>query len=135
MSDVFLSYHSHDRPLAEQVFELLRASGLDVRFDCQSIPPGAVWMDEIETALGGCRTFVVLLTRTAPRRWVAAEVRAAIRRFYPRPDAFRIVPVRVDGGPEPTPEPHAPAAFLDDFQWLRRQVRRRGAGPTEPCAS
>ena len=111
--DIFLSYHWKDQEFAQQVYDGLTGAGFQVWFDRECIKPGDSWMAAIEQGLSKVHTFVVLLTDSAPKRWVEAEVGAAIRRFYAEPDAVRIVPVIIGQG---TAAPESLGAFLDAFQ-------------------
>lgn len=59
---VFLSYCSHDRVMATQLFFRLRAAGFDVWFDNSSLKGGDNYDAMIQDAIGRCRVFLPLLT-------------------------------------------------------------------------
>lgn len=59
---VFLSYCSHDRVMASQLFFRLRAAGFDVWFDNSSLQGGDNYDTMIQDAIGRCRVFLPLLT-------------------------------------------------------------------------
>jgi adenylate cyclase len=62
MSDIFISYSSHDREKAEQLTELLASAGLSVWIDNAALNAAASWSKEIVEAINGCKVFVVLLS-------------------------------------------------------------------------
>ena len=59
---VFLSYCSHDRVMASQLFFRLRSAGFDVWFDNSNLQGGDDYNTMIEDAIGRCRVFLPLLT-------------------------------------------------------------------------
>jgi|GEM_PF-3213724 hypothetical protein len=111
--DLFLSYHWSDAELAMQVYDSLTAAGYRVWFDRECIEPGQPWLAALEDGLSQVHTFLVLLSDDAPKRWVDAEVSAALRRYYPDPEKFRIVPLIARTGPA---TPASLGVFLDAFQ-------------------
>jgi hypothetical protein len=89
MTDVFLSYSSADRPVAERVQAQLAARGLDVFWD-QTIPAGQDWDTWIRARLTEARTVVVLWSRTSVQ---SPNVRheAMVAR-----DAGKLLPAMID---------------------------------------
>ncbi len=89
MSDIFISYSSQDRPVAERVRAALVAAGYGVFWD-QAIPPGKDWDSWIRDELTGARLVVVLLTKASV---ASPNVRheAIIAR-----EAGKLLPVMVD---------------------------------------
>jgi len=60
--DVFLSHNSDDKPLVEELaLRLQDEAGLNPWLDAWHIPGGAQWEQEIDQALGSCRTCAVIL--------------------------------------------------------------------------
>ena len=75
--DVFLSYASADSAVAEELFNLLSNRGLRCFMAKKSIKGGAVWREEIRTALRSSRSVLLLLTpNSINNRWVMCEVGA-----------------------------------------------------------
>jgi len=62
--DAFISYASADRPLAQDLYDRLRAEGFKVWFDKARLDPGFNWHQEIEQ---GCENSRVLLPVLTPR--------------------------------------------------------------------
>ncbi len=126
--EIFLSFHFCDEPLARQVYERLTAEGFRVWFCVEAYGPGAVWLAEIEQALRDAETFLVLLTDTAPQRWVEAEVGAALRRQVHDPEHFRILPVlAISNGRAP----QSLGMFLDAFERCELHLRENLVEPDE----
>jgi hypothetical protein len=65
--------------------------GISAFRDEESIRKGDQWMKRLETALQGCRAFIVLIGSEGVQRWVSAEVQVALsRHLSPRDDAKRL---------------------------------------------
>ena len=111
---VFLSYSRNDPEAAAFCRAQLERAGLTVFKDDKSIDDGKPWLDELQKAVDGCRTFVVLVGRDGVRRWIGAETQVALSRYFgPHDDTKRlpIFPILLDGiAPETLP------AFLRLFQ-------------------
>ncbi len=89
MKDVFISYASENRAIAQRVAEGLETAGLSVWWDRQ-IEVGGEWDKSIEEALAVAKCVVVLWTGHAKRsRWVRAEARASLKKT-------RMVPVLLE---------------------------------------
>jgi hypothetical protein len=89
MKDVFISYASEDRGIAQHIAIGLEAAGISVWWDRQ-IQVGTEWDKSIEDALAAAKCVVVLWTAHAKQsRWVRAEARAALQQE-------RIVPVMLE---------------------------------------
>ncbi len=63
--DVFISYSSSDRQLADFVHRHLRDEGLEVFMASVSLSPGDVWDERIRRALNEAKWVVVLASRAA----------------------------------------------------------------------
>ena len=110
----FLSYHHADAIAAAALAGGLRQAGLDVFWDKTELHAGDRWLQRLEQAVERCDAFVVLVGRDGIRRWMAAEVEAALNRhFGPLDDAQRL-PIHPVLLPEVSPESMAP--FLRLFQ-------------------
>ncbi|MFA9562527.1 MAG: toll/interleukin-1 receptor domain-containing protein, partial [Nitrospirota bacterium] len=89
MKDVFVSYASEDRAIAQRLALGLEASGISVWWDRQ-IQVGSEWDKTIEEALTAAKCVVVLWTGHAKQsRWVRAEARAALNQE-------KVVPVMLE---------------------------------------
>lgn len=60
--DVFISYSRSDSKVAEMLYEVLSAKGLNVWYDRMKLKAGADWMEEIEQAIETSRVFIPILS-------------------------------------------------------------------------
>jgi len=75
--DVFLSYGSGDRDLAEEIKDMLSAKKLNCFFADESIPLGHEWIKSIFDALNSSQVGVFLITRDSFKSsWLMAEAGA-----------------------------------------------------------
>jgi len=90
---VFLSHASEDNSLAVRLAKDLIASGIDTFLDVWDIAAGDSLRRRIDTGLGACTHFVVLLTPVSiSKPWVNAEIDAAfVQKVIGR---FVFIPVR-----------------------------------------
>jgi hypothetical protein len=94
MKDIFISYASEDRPVAQRVAAGLEQSGLSVWWD-RHIQVGSEWDKTIEDALAVAKCVVVLWTGHAKNsRWVRAEAREALKQE-------KVVPVMLEANAIP----------------------------------
>ena len=94
MKEVFISYASEDRPVAQRLAAALEQSGLSVWWDRQ-IQVGSEWDKTIEDALAAAKCVVVLWTGHAKNsRWVRAEAREALNQE-------KVVPVLLEANAIP----------------------------------
>jgi tetratricopeptide (TPR) repeat protein len=78
MHDVFISYHSRDRSLAEELRDRLVAEGFRVWFDKEKLEGGRDWYHDIKSALDDCRVVIPVLTPHWKRsEWTKFETYAA----------------------------------------------------------
>lgn len=61
--DVFISYSRTDIEFAEKISKSLKAKGLKVWFDKESIPGGHDWKNNIEIGISGSKLFLPVLTK------------------------------------------------------------------------
>ncbi|MEJ2231346.1 MAG: toll/interleukin-1 receptor domain-containing protein [Nitrospirales bacterium] len=116
MKDVFISYATEDRPVAQRLAAGLEGSGLSVWWD-RHIQVGSEWDKTIEDALTAAKCVVVLWTGHAKNsRWVRAEAREALKQE-------KVVPVMLEANA-------IPLAFTG-IQALRFSEWDGGAGSKE----
>lgn len=60
--ETFISYSRQDKEFALEFAREMKAAGLSVWLDQLDIPTGARWDDEVESALGECTVFLIILT-------------------------------------------------------------------------
>ena len=78
MKDIFISYASEDRAIAQRLAAGLEREGLSVWWDRQ-IQVGAEWDKTIEDALAAAKCVIVLWTpHSKQSQWVRAEAREAL---------------------------------------------------------
>jgi hypothetical protein len=94
MKDIFISYASEDRPIAQRLAAGLEQSGLSVWWD-RHIQVGSEWDKTIEDALAAAKCVVVLWTGHAKTsRWVRAEARESLKQE-------KVVPVMLEANAIP----------------------------------
>lgn len=91
--NIFLSYASEQRPLAEDLCHRLQAAGHEVFFDREDLPAGRSYDDHIFQAVAACELFVFLVTpeSVAAGRYTRTELKIASRR-WPTP-GWHVLPV------------------------------------------
>ncbi|HET9355423.1 MAG TPA: TIR domain-containing protein, partial [Sphingomicrobium sp.] len=94
MADVFISYASVDRAVAERIARAIEKSGLSVWWD-RHIKGGAEFSRDIEEHLESATKILVLWSKEAVNsRWVKDEASVAV-------DTGRLVAATIDGTPAP----------------------------------
>ena len=107
--EVFLSYSSRDRDLAERLARDLSKQGIPVFLEQDSLEPGHRWEEQIRNALERAEAMVVLLTPASlDSQWVTMEWRVGLES-----SSRRVIPVLAGGvGFEQIP------LELGDLQWI-----------------
>ena len=96
MSDVFLSYANADRERAVAIAELLRLGGYSVWWD-RTIPPGRVFDEVLQEALGTAGCIVVLWSRASvASNWVKTEAAEGATRQILVPALLEDVPIPIE---------------------------------------
>jgi formylglycine-generating enzyme required for sulfatase activity len=100
--DLFVSYNSVDRNMVIQVLEQLRGfpEPLDTFFDRQSLTPGKLWFDELQSALCRSRAVAVFIGMDGLGRWQKLEMILALDRqasLDSTDNDFRVIPVILPG--------------------------------------
>jgi hypothetical protein len=93
--DIFLSYASEQRAIAEEIALALRSEGHEVFFDRSELPDGEAYNARIREALSGCALLIFLVSpqSIAEGRYTLTELRFAQEK-WPAP-AGRVLPVVV----------------------------------------
>jgi TolB-like protein len=107
--DAFLSYASHDAPLANSIVETLEKHGLRCWIAPRDVTPGSHYADHIMSAISRARVLVLVLSDSAlASKHVGKEVERASSKGRP------IIALRTDAAPL-TP---AFEYFLSESQWI-----------------
>lgn len=80
MTDAFISHNSADKPVVEEIASRLRKTGNEPWLDIWNLIPGYPWQEEIEQALGWCKTCAVFIGKDKLRPRQNAEMWTAINR-------------------------------------------------------
>src|SRR5277367_4574074 len=89
--DVFISYSSKDKPIADGVCATLEQHGLRCWIAPRDIVPGAEWSTSIIQALNEARVFVLVLSHSANEsNQIKREVERAVHNGTP------IIPYRIE---------------------------------------
>ena len=120
--DVFISYSSHDRAMAEELANRLREAGLSLFFDRWCLPGGKPWGPLLEQSIQESASCAVLIGREGFGPWQASEMWAALDRQGRAPD-FPVIPTLLPGAEE------VPSLFLGLNTWvdMRRGVEDKAA--------
>jgi len=89
--DVFLSYSSKDKPVADATCAVLEGRGIRCWMAPRDIMPGADWGESIIDAIHGARVFVLVFSNNANESvQIKREVERAINKAIP------VVPLRIE---------------------------------------
>jgi hypothetical protein len=110
-SSVFISYAADTKPQAQELTRALENQGIESWVDFKDLQPGQRFKDQLESALGAARWFLVLVgSGNRTTLWQEAEWSAALAHSWTDSDK-RVLPV-VFGETEPPP-------FLRNWVFLR----------------
>ncbi|MGH8908649.1 MAG: TIR domain-containing protein [Egibacteraceae bacterium] len=98
--DVFLSHHSADSSVVEQLAERLRGEGIAPWLDRWRLRPGDDWQEEIIRGLGASDACAVCVGPPGLGDWARLELRVAQDRVA-KNRAFRLFMVLLPGAPNP----------------------------------
>jgi TIR domain len=108
MSDIFISYATEDRKVAQRLARTLINLGWSVWWD-RKIPPGKSFDEVIEKELARCHCVVVLWSKiSVHKRWVKLEARGATKRGV-------LIPVLIDKVVPPFEFSDVQAASMSDW--------------------
>jgi TolB-like protein len=117
---VFLSYASQDAGAARRICEALRAAGVEVWFDQNSLRGGDAWDASIRRQIKNCALFIPVISRNTHQReegYFRLEWKLAVDRSHLMTSsrAF-LVPVAIDDTGDD--DEHVPDRFRE-LQWTR----------------
>ncbi|MGB3537573.1 MAG: toll/interleukin-1 receptor domain-containing protein [Mesorhizobium sp.] len=96
---VFISYAREDHEAASDIYQWLRAAGLEVWMDTKRLKPGQNWNFEINIALQNSSFVVVILSKNSvdKRGYAQREIRTALEKAEEKliDDVF-IIPILLD---------------------------------------
>ena len=111
MTDLFISYSSEDRLIAERLAVQLRVDGWEVFWDRQ-INAGAQWSTEIQRSLRNARCVIVLWSATSKKSfWVKGEAADSF-------ETNRYLPLLIDKAGPPRLFEHVQAISI--ARWVER---------------
>jgi len=87
MSDVFISYSSDAKPMAERLAESLERKGRSTRADFRSLTSSERWIEEMQRALDNAKYFLIVIgpkNRIGP--WQDREWQGALQRTWSDPN-------------------------------------------------
>jgi hypothetical protein len=94
MPDAFISYASHDAPIAIALVEALEKAGLTCWIAPRDVRAGALYADAIVRAISGAKTFVLVLSESSiDSSHVGKEIERASSKKRP------IIALRIDAAP------------------------------------
>ena len=92
--DVFISYSSKNRKVADAICHVLEEHGIKCWIAPRDIPGGAEYGDIIEDAIKNCRIFIIIFSKPASlSHWVKGELNVAFNA------GKYIIPYRIDETP------------------------------------
>jgi tetratricopeptide (TPR) repeat protein len=107
----FLSYHSGDQVLAEQLEGALRGRGADVFFAPKNLRTGGYWQPALAEGIARASAFVLLVGEKGLGPWQVIEYYEALDRRVKEAD-FPVVLVLLEGQPAPG------LPFLRQLHWI-----------------
>ena len=92
--DVFISYSSKDKPVADAACATLEDHGIRCWIAPRDIPPGADWSASIVEAITACKVMVLVFTENSN---ASAQVKREVERAVAKGKA--LVPLRLEDVP------------------------------------
>jgi hypothetical protein len=122
--DVFLSYHSLDRPVVRDIARQLRGAGLRPWIDVDEVLPGRSWQEALELQIEQIGAAAVFVGEQGIGPWQTREARAFLHQFVDR--HCPVIPVLLPDCPESMPQL---PVFLRDLAWV--DFRRPDPAPLQ----
>ena len=99
MTQIFISYASENRNIAERLYADLEKEGLKPWLDVKSLLPGTIWKDEIKLQIKNSQFVVLLLSQKSLGKvgYIQKEIRDVLETLdeYPQSKIF-LIPVRLE---------------------------------------
>jgi WD40 repeat protein len=111
--DVFLAHNNQDKPQVKAIGEELRSRGLNPWLDEWNLPPGKIFIQEIERVLPNTKTVAVFVGESGIGPWERMEIDAALNLFVEKKKP--LIPVLL---PDVKQKPELPI-FLRQFNWVK----------------
>lgn len=112
--DIFLSYSSKEKAVADGVCHYLEENGVKCWMAPRDIPPGSDYGDLIDSAILGCKCVVMIYSHEAfVSKWVKGEINVAFS------EGKSIIPFRID----PTEIKGAFKVMLNQVHWIEAYPR------------
>jgi hypothetical protein len=101
-TNVFISYASDTKPLAEELTRALESQGIEPWVDFKDLHPGQRWREEMERAIDAAQWFVILVgSKSLATPWQEAEWSAALARSWADREKKLLPVVFGEGDPPP----------------------------------
>lgn len=100
MTGIFLSFVEENKAVADYLYKLFKANGLQVWYCKESVPPGAYWRDHVRKAIQEGAKFVPVYSRDWQARESSVaneELAFAIGEIRKRIGTEWFVPISIDG--------------------------------------
>ena len=118
-ANIFISYASDTKPLAEELTKALESQGIEPWVDFKDLQPGQRWREELDRAIAAAQWFVILVgsnSRATP--WQEAEWSAALANSWAHSEKKLLPVVFGEGDPPP---------FLRNWVSLRIDPQREAS--------
>jgi formylglycine-generating enzyme required for sulfatase activity len=123
--DVFLSYHSLDRPAVLRVKDALQAHGLKVWLDQDQIRPGDLFVGALEEGLQSSKAVAFFISPGAMKSgWLREEYSRALVLANSSQDNVRLVPVILRHSPMPAFITTRQSVDLSDESLFEERIER-----------
>jgi hypothetical protein len=114
--DVFLCYHSVDKPIVMQIGEQLKEQGILPWLDEWELRPGLPWQLALEKQIKQIKSAAVFVGKRGIGPWQQQEVGALLNKFVRR--RCPVIPVLLESAPR---KPKLPL-FLENMTWVDFRV-------------
>lgn len=108
--DVFISYSSKNKDVADELCQKLEAQHFQCWIAPRNIPPAETYAKQISSAIEGCKVFVILFSKdSATSKWCLSEVDYAVH------ENKIMIPIRIDD----YPLQKEMRLYLGSKQWIK----------------
>ena len=117
MPDVYVSYSSMDKDIADNVVSYLEERGITCWYAPRDIPPGSYWETSISTAISSCKVFLLIYGQNSSQSdQVARELGNAESLQH-----VSVIPYRIDE----TPLTGAFRYYLASSHWVSTDQKKK----------